>query len=311
MRGIGIMGKNVLVIGGSVFTGRVFSIQASKSGEYDLHVVNRGNFPMELDRVNQYKCDRHSPRMIARMIPDITYDALIDFCAYTAGEIKPMIDALGGRIKHYIFFSTAQVYAPGNDLPTEDARILDVYGYDSGEEIESAREKIKLERELIEACEKTGIKYTILRPAFIYGPYNYMPRESFLIESIARKHTVPVPVDAAAKFNFVYVMDIANALMACIGNPRAHNEIFNLAGIERITYQQLVSDFERYNTEPFETREVTVQQVLEEKIPLPFPLTEDALYNGEKITRTLDFSYTPFSEGMEKTFKIFYSLFTT
>jgi nucleoside-diphosphate-sugar epimerase len=251
--------------------------------------------------------------MIARLVPpDITYDALIDFCAHKPGDIRPVIDALGGRIKQYIFFSTAGVYAPGTASPSETSPVINT-SEDSRNppEFGSPRAKLLLERELIESCEKADIKYTILRPAFIYGPFNYAPRESFYIQMIARKNVVPVPTDATARFNFVYVLDVADALMACIGNPRAYNEIFNLAGVEDLTYQQLIADFERYNSGPFETREFTTQEAAEKQIPFPFPLTEDAVYNGRKITQTLNFKYTPFSEGMEKTFKIFYSLYTT
>ena len=302
--------KDVLVIGGSFFTGRVFSIQASKSGNFNLHVVNRGNFPMDLERVTQYKCNRHSPRMMARLVPDIKYDALVDFCAYEPGDIKSVIDLLGGRIKQYIFFSTASVYAQSEDSLDENAPMIDL-PEDSGDPaLEYVSKKIKLEQELAEACKSAGIEYTILRPAFIYGPFNYAPRESFFIELIAKKYAVPVPVDAKARFNFVYVLDIAEALMKCIGDRRAYGGIFNMAGVETITYPQLISDFERYNNGPFETREVTVAQAEEEKIQLPFPLNDSILYNGEKLARTFDFQYTPFTEGMEKTFKIFYSIYT-
>ena len=305
-----VLMKNVLVIGGSFFTGRVFSIQASKSGSFDLHVVNRGNFPMDLERVAQYKCNRHSPRMLARLVPDISYDALIDFCAYEPGDIKSIIDVLGDRIKQYIFFSTASVYAQSEEFLNEGAPLLDIPDSDGDPAIEYVRKKLELERELIEACEYAGVEYTILRPAFIYGPFNYAPRESYFIELIAKKYVVPVPIDAPARFNFVYVLDVAEALMACIGDERAYGEIFNLASDEVIMYQQLMSDFERYNNGPFETREVTVAQVEKENIQLPFPLVASTLYSGEKLARTFDFHYTPFTEGMEKTFKIFYSIYT-
>ena len=302
--------KNVLVIGGSSFTGRVFSIQSSKSGGFDLHVVNRGNFPMNLERVTQYKCNRHSPRMLARLVPDITYDALVDFCAYEPGDIKSLIDVLGGRIKQYIFFSTASVYAQSEEFLDEGAPLIEVSDESGDPAIEYVRKKIMLERELIEACGNAGVKYTILRPAFIYGPFNYAPRESYFIELIAKKYVVPVPVDAMARFNFVYVLDIAEALMSMIGDSKASDEVFNLAEDEVITYPQLISDFERFNNGPFETREVTVAQVMKENIQLPFPLTESTLYCGGKLAQTFDFRYTPFTEGMEKTFKIFYSIYT-
>jgi nucleoside-diphosphate-sugar epimerase len=303
--------KNVLMIGGSVFTGRVFSIRASESGEFNLHVVNRGNFPMELDRVTQYKCNRHSPRMIARLVPDIKYDALIDFCGYTPGEIKPMIEALNGRVSHYIFFSTARVYAEKKGFLNEDAPLsVDVSPMDDlvSRTIEN---KIQLERELIEACAKVGMKYTILRPSIIYGPYNHAPRESYYIGLIARKEPVPMPIDATARFSMVYVLDVADALRACIGDKRAHNRVFNLAGEESLDYTQMLSAFEHFSKETFETREVTVSQVFEENLPLPFPLTEDWLIDGKRFSDTFDFTYTPFDEGMNNTFKIFLSLYTT
>jgi len=303
--------KNVLVIGGSVFTGRVFSILASRDGGFYLHVVNRGNFPMELERVAQYKCDRHSAQMIAELTPDIGYDALVDFCAYNPGEISSVIGAIGGRVRQYIYISTASVYVPGNDFIGEGAPLLGLTQCGDDAAGGYIRGKIELERELAEAAGDAGIKYTILRPTFIYGPFNYAPREPYFIELIAKKHAVPVPIDATARFNFIYVIDIARALMACIGSEMAFDEAFNLAGAEPITYAKLISEFERCNGGPFATREVTVAQVNEEKIPLPFPLTEDTLVDGGKFSRAFNFEYTPFREGMEKTFKIFYSLYAT
>ena len=303
--------KNVLVIGGSMFTGRVFSIYASRNGGFNLHVVNRGNFPMELERVTQYKCDRHNPEEISGLIPDIAYDALVDFCAYNPGDIESIINAIGGRIRQYIFFSTASIYIPTNGFLDEGAPLVDLNTEDGNSINDYIRNKIRLEQELAHACAESGIRYTILRPSFIYGPFNYAPRESYFIELIAKRQTVPVLTDSSARFSFVYVIDIAEALIKCIGDERAYNEAFNMAGSEAVTYTQLISDFERFNVAPFKTREVTVAQVEDENLPLPFPLSGDVLYDGRKFSQMFDFRYTPFSEGMEKTFRVFYSLFST
>ena len=301
--------KEVLVIGGSAFTGRVFSILASRNGAYNLHVLNRGNFPLNLERVTQYKCDRHDVQAMAGMLPGVAFDALVDFCAYSPGDIAPVIEALRGKVKQYIFFSTASIYADGAGFLDECAPLSEtpsVAGDTVGEYVQL---KAELEEELAESCRKANIKYTILRPTFIYGPLNYAPRESYFIEMIAKKRAVPVPVDASSRFNFIYVFDIAEALMACIGDERASDGIFNLAGGEAITYQRLISEFERCYGGPFATRDVTVGQADAERIPLPFPLTGDTLVDGGKFARVFDFRYTPFSEGMDKTFKVFYSLY--
>lgn len=302
------MSKSILVIGGSSFTGRIFSIQISKNEEYQLHVVNRGQFPLNLKNVKEYKSDRHSPRMVARLLPDITFDVMIDFCAYNPGEVSSLLEVLKGRIKQYIVFSTASVYEPNNHKSKEEGD--PVVTKSEGDRVSDyIYNKILVEQETIKTCQSLGIPYTIFRPTFIYGPFNYAPRESYFVELIARGHVVPVPRDATARFNMVYVFDIARALELCISDEKAYNQIFNLSAPDEITYPVLLEAFENFNNGPFMTRPVTVEEVLDESIPLPFPLTEDEIFSGKKFADTFEFTYTPFLEGMEKTYKIFYSLF--
>ena len=302
------MSKTILVIGGSAFTGRVFSIQVSKNEEYELHVVNRGQLPLNIKNVKEYRSDRHSPSMVAHLLPDIKFDVLIDFCAYNPGEVSSLLEALKGRFKQYIVFSTASVYEPYNHQVKAEADPV-VTKSEGGRVSDYIYNKVLIERETVVTCKKLDVPYTIFRPTFIYGPFNYAPRESWFVELIARGHVVPIPVDATARFNLVYVFDIARALELCIGNKKAYNQVFNLSAPEEITYPFLLESFEKFNGGPFMSRPVTVDEVIDENIPLPFPLTEDELYSGNKLSETLDFTYTPFMEGMEKTFKIFYSLF--
>lgn len=292
-----------------MFTGRVFSILASRNGGFELHLVNRGNYPVELERVTQYKYDRRGAGAIAGVLPDAEYDAVVDFCAYEPGDISRIADSLGTRVRQYIFFSTASVSAPGSGFLDENAPLTGPDGTDDDAAAEYIRKKIMLERELAFSCEEKGPGCTILRPAFIYGPFNYAPRESYFIELIAKKRAVPFPADASSRFNFVYVMDIAEALMACIGDERAYGGVFNLAGPEAVTYGRYIAELERCNGAPFMISETSVEEAEKENIPLPFPLTGDTLADGGKFARTFDFRYTPFSEGMDKTFRTFYSLY--
>lgn len=52
------MAKQVLVLGGSEFVGRVFSIMCSREGDLELHLVNRGRFPVGKPGVHEYRCER-------------------------------------------------------------------------------------------------------------------------------------------------------------------------------------------------------------------------------------------------------------
>lgn len=301
------MKKNILVIGGSYFAGRVFSIYVSRDEIFTLHVVNRGKYTLNLPGVNEYKCNRHDTDKMTEILPDINFDAVVDFCGYNPGEISAAINAFPGRIGQYIFISTSSVYDT-TGVKKEGDPVLEPQGADPI--LEYISNKVLLERELKAECKSRNVPFTIIRPGFIYGPYNYAPRESYFIQHIVKGTPVPEPIDATAKFSMLYVTDLARALEIFINNEKSHNEEFNLAGTEKVTYAYLLSELERCNGEPFERKPVTVAQVIADNIPLPFPLDEDDLCSGEKMSEYFDFTYTPFSEGMNKAFAAFKAVFS-
>jgi nucleoside-diphosphate-sugar epimerase len=299
------MAKNVLVIGGSYFAGRVFNILTSRTDLFELHVVNRGKAPLNnLNHVTQYQCDRHEPMKMAALLPDIKFDAVIDFCAYKPDDIRQIIEAMKNRIGQYIFISTSSVYDPGITTHKKETDPVVVTDADNPVD-EYIASKAVLELECMAYCKQYGIPYTILRPSFIYGPFNYAPRESYYIEKIVRGKPVPVTTDCKTKFNFLYVYDLTTALQLCVANEKACNQTFNLAAPEDITYDSFIGTLERVSDIPFTKEPHTVAEVLSDNIPLPFPLENDDLCDGSKITEVLGLQYTPFEEGMKKTFHIF------
>ena len=303
------MSYRVLVIGGSYFLGRIFCTLASRTGEFDLTLVNRGRYPMtHLPGLREYHCDRHDPLALSRL-PEASYEAVVDLCAYKPGDIASLLDNLPGKAKRYILISTADVYARGSGSKDESSPLISEQG--SGAAAEYIYCKRLLEAELTKACVQRGIETAILRPAFVYGPYNYAPRESWYIEKIVKGEPLPVPSDAAGRFQQVYVKDAAEAIMACIRHEAAAGQAFNLAAPEVLDYGSFIETLRLVSDRPFATRSLTVEESFREGVPLPFPLTaeESELYDGEKITRALGLTYTPFRDGMEKTFISFRSVY--
>jgi 2'-hydroxyisoflavone reductase len=301
------MKKNVLVIGGSYFAGRVFSIYTSRRDKVALHVVNRGKYTLNLPGVCEYKCDRHDVEKLSAILPDMKFDAIVDFCGYNPGEISAIINALPGRIGQYIFISTSSVYV-STGVKKEGDPVMEPDRADPI--LEYISNKVLLEREMKDTCGPRGIPYTIVRPTFIYGPYNYAPRESYFIKHIVKGIPVPEPTDASAKFSMVYVADVARALETFVGDKEAYNEEYNLAGVEQVTYASLFSELERCNGAPFARKPVTVSQVKSENIPLLFPLDADDLCSGEIMSQRFGFEYTSFSAGMDKTFAAFKAVYS-
>jgi nucleoside-diphosphate-sugar epimerase len=300
--------KKVLVLGGSYFVGRVFCMLASQRDDMNLFVVNRGRYTLDKPHIKEYRCERHDIEKLLEILPPFKFDAVVDFCAYEPLDIDLIIGAFGERIGQYIYLSTSSVYDPETPgVKTEDSALVKQAEDDAVSQY--IMKKLLLEFELEKLCVRQKTDYTIIRPTFIYGPYNYAPRESYFIKAIIQGHPVPMPIDATAKFSFVYVADVARALLTCIKNECAYSKVFNLAGSEKVDYPLLFAELERCNGAPFVTEPLIVEQVLREAVPLPFPLIDDELCSGRLFAETFDFSYTSFSEGISKAFKAFKSVY--
>lgn len=304
------MGYNILVIGGSYFLGRVFSIFASRREDMELTLVNRGRYAMtHYPHITEYRSDRHDPAGLARL-PETEYDAVVDFCAYAPGDVTGLLEHLPGRVRRYILISTADVYrrrpdeAADETFPLQESR-------GTGPAADYIYTKCLLEGELRRECARRGVAPTVLRPAFIYGPFNYAPRESWYIRRIVQGQEIPAPTDAEARFQFVFVKDAAEAILACITREQSAGEAYNLAAPEVLDYPAFMEALRAASDRPFTTRPVTVAEALREGIALPFPLEagESELYRGDKLTRDLGIVYTPFREGLANTFKAFRSVY--
>lgn len=287
----------VLVIGGSYFLGKCFVELAMK--EHVITVFNRGSRSLGLAAVKEIQGDRKKIQDLLKLKTD-TYDVVVDFCAYTKGDIRQIFEAVGG-IKQYIFISTCDVYERGTgkclseDAPFETRD----FGGEAGSYILG---KAALEEELIVCGQKYNVGYTSLRPVFVYGPDNYAPREGMYFRWIDQAGQILHPVDATGEFQMVYVEDVAKAILNSIGNDKAYNQAFNITSNTIETYDSFADALSFAVKKPFERVSVTVDMVNEKGIPLPFPLTlaESNRYEGTKSEVLIE-AYTPLKEGLKKT----------
>jgi len=301
----------LLVLGGSYFYGRVFTMLAAK--EHELTLFNRGTYSMAEFGVTEFKGDRHDPGDLERLRACGTdFDAVVDLCGYTPGDIRTILEYLPCKIKQYIFISTVDVYERGlegfknEETPYETRPIPgEAGGYIKG--------KVELEKELQEACSQKNMAFTILRPAILYGPYNYAPREALYIRMAVQNRLLPEISDATGKFQFTYVKDAANAICKCLFNEKAYGQAFNLCGEEILDYKVFIDSLEKAACGGNDLQRVpmTAKEANEQGIPLPFPVYEEEteLYSNEKSKKALGISYTSLSEGMDRTYRAFKGVF--
>lgn len=299
------MNKNILVIGGTYFAGRVFSLLADSEGN-GVTVMNRGSFSMAGTGIKQIICDRRDPMALRAAALEPHYDAIVDFCAYEPGDIKSLLDNIPCGCDHYLYVSTPDVTKPSPAVRDENSPVMDVMPTD--EVGLYTWKKLGLETELKTEARARGLGHTMIRPAFIFGPFNYAPREPWYIERIVKGEAIPHPVDATGRFNMVYVKDLARAILTCVYDGRSRDNTYVVSAPEVLDYNTFVAYLKAVSSVDFTLEPVTVADVMARNIPLPFPLTEaeNELFDGSRITRELGFTYTGFMENMKKTFEFFY-----
>ncbi len=298
----------LLVIGGSYFYGRVFVMEAAK--EHEVTVWNRGTYSMADFGVRQIQGDRHERTAVC----DEDWDAVIDFCAYAPDDVRDTLDLLEGNIGQYVLISTVDVYERNSavtkteDTPLEERPLAGEAGaYIAG--------KVALEKKLTEICGARGIPYTMLRPAILYGPYNYAPRESVYIRMLLQNHVLPRFTDADGRFQFVYVKDAARAILTCLGNDKAYGQAYNLCQDEILTYEGFFDKLRDAATpedlEGLAEVPLTVEQAVSQGVPVPFPAaaSETHLCDNSKGKAELGLTYTDFAEGMRRTYKAFRNVY--
>lgn len=292
----------ILVIGGSYFYGRVFVMKYA--GEHNITVANRGTYSMSQFGVRQITGDRRDEALWKQCVED--YDVIVDFCAYEKGDVQGVLNRMKGRTGQYILISTVDVYRRGTgEIKKEDAPFEKrSFPGDAGKYIQG---KVALEEELKEAFARTDVHYTALRPAILYGPYNYAPREALFIRLAVQNRLLPRIADAEGGFQLVYVEDAARAIEKCLLNEKAYGQAYNLCEETIWNYGLFADMLNKAAGEELQEIPLTVSQAQERGFPLPFPVyrEETELYSNEKSVRDLGVIYTKPAEGMAKTYAAF------
>ncbi|MCR4656658.1 MAG: NAD-dependent epimerase/dehydratase family protein [Lachnospiraceae bacterium] len=297
----------ILIIGGTYFFGRAFTEllvkekakRTKKDEQIEIYLLNRGNVEAPYGINGSCACDRHDTDALKDSGLFMEhFDVIADFCAYKEGDISSFLDALKPEFEQYIFISTCDVYrrfegkAQDEEAPFEDRDY-------PGQEGEYIKGKIRLENELREACGARNAAFTSIRPAIIYGPGNYAPREGIYFNWIEKAGQILQPYDATGSFQLVYVEDAARAVFQVCMNEQAYNEAFNVCGPKLYTYNDFLKALKKAVTRKFECVYMTVGEINKKQIALPFPLTEleSEEYTGEKIKK-LGISYRALEEGL-------------
>lgn len=216
----------ILIMGGTRFIG-VYLTRLLTSQEHDVVLFNRGNQPAPLGIEKQIQGDRTDPDQIREKLADEEFDAIFDNNGRELKDTQPLVELFKDRVKHFVYVSSAGVYRKSDQMPHAETDLVDP----------ESRHRGKFETEAYLAAQ--GIPFTSIRPVYIYGPQNYNDLEAWFFDRIVRDRPVPIPGQGLHLTQFGHVKDLATAMVAVLGNPRAIGQIYNISGERYVSFDGL------------------------------------------------------------------------
>ena len=226
----------VLFIGGSGVISSACSRVAVESG-IELFILNRGR---STDRplppgVTMLRADIREPGSVRDEIKDLEFDSVVDWVAFTSGQVQADIDLFAERTGQYVFISSASVYqTPPARMPvTESTPLRNPFW-------QYSRDKIACEDLLVGAYRDRGFPATVVRPSHTYDQ-TLVPFDggwTVLGRMLAGKPVI-VHGDGTSLWTLTHHGDFARAFVPLLGHPRTVGEAFHITSDDVLTWNQI------------------------------------------------------------------------
>jgi 2'-hydroxyisoflavone reductase len=195
----------ILVLGGTVFLGRHVAAAALER-DHDVTIFTRGVHPVP-DGVEHRVGDRTGD---LSALDDGEWDVVVDTSGYEAAHVDRLARLLAGRIGHYVFVASCNVYPAWPEEPVDE----DSPVWESGEDY--GAQKAASERALEAALSG---RVATVRAGLICGPHDNVFRLPWWVRRIAAGGRVAAPGDPGRTVQLIDARDLA-AWMLDLGERR-------------------------------------------------------------------------------------------
>jgi nucleoside-diphosphate-sugar epimerase len=216
----------ILMMGGTRFIGVYLTKRLVEQG-HEVVLFNRGNHPAPVEGVQQIAGDRKDAEGLKAKLAGESFDAIFDNNGRELSDTRPLVELFNGTVKHFIYVSSAGVYLKSDEMPHLEGDPVDP----------KSRHRGKFETESYLA--EQGVPFTSVRPVYIYGPQNYNDLEAWFFDRIVRDRPIPIPGNGMAMTQLGHCADLADAMVAVLGNENAIGQIYNVAGDRYVTFTGL------------------------------------------------------------------------
>lgn len=227
----------VLFIGGTGIISTAVSRLAVSRG-IDLWLCNRGEHPVTIEGAKHIRVDINDVTAVRETIGESTFDVVVDWIAFEPQHIERDLELFAGRVKQYVFISSASAYEkpPRSPFVTESTPLKNPYWAYS-------RDKIACEDRLIQAYRERDFPVTIVRPSLTYD--SVLPIAiggwgcATLLDRLQSGRRIIVHGDGTSLWTVTHAEDFAKGFVPLLGHPRAVGESFHITSDELLTWNQI------------------------------------------------------------------------
>jgi nucleoside-diphosphate-sugar epimerase len=163
------------------------------------------------DRVEEERAGTFGAR-----VRDLAPDVVIDLICFTLDSARHLVDALDGRVRHFLHCGTIWVHGPSVEVPTTEEAPRRPFGdYGVG--------KAAIEAYLLDRAHRDGFPATVLHPGHISGP-GWVPinpagnLELDVYRRLAEGAEVALPNLGMETLHHVHADDVAQSFTAAMAN---------------------------------------------------------------------------------------------
>lgn len=226
---------NVLFIGGTGIISSACAAEAAARG-MRLTLLNRGQSSRPIpDGVETLCADARDQTAVAAALHGRTFDAVVNWIAFTPEHVEADLALFRGRVGQYVFISSASAYqTPPNFLPITESTPLHnpFWAY--------SRAKIACEERLVRAYREEQFPVTLVRPSHTYDQTLLPMRGGYtVVDRMRRGARVIVHGDGTSLWTLTHHRDFARGFVGLLGYPQALGDVFHITSDEALSWNQI------------------------------------------------------------------------
>lgn len=237
----------ILLLGGSGAMGVHLARFLSDKGHF-VDVTSRQYKDSKDSNICYLQGDAHDLDFIKNVLFSKQYDAIVDFMIYNTIEFLDRIDFLLNNCTHYVFLSTARVYADSkNPLMEDSPRLLDV----SQDRQYLATDEYALTKARQENILniRTQNNYTIIRPYITFSEIRLQlgvyEKESWLYRAMQKKSIIFFKDIAKHYTTLTYAKEVVRAMALIIGNKKTFRQTYHITSDKSMRWENILDIYKK------------------------------------------------------------------